>query len=91
VAHPSKKVTNSSSGGGGDKNPPPGKIESSHKLPLRKKRKNIVQEEEEHHVGSDINSFSLEDMELEADIEKMFPNIDQPGGVDSPEPVVGNY
>jgi nucleoside-triphosphatase THEP1 len=80
VAHPSKKVINSSSGGGGDKNPPPGKIESSHKLPLRKKRKNIVQEEEEHRVESDINSFSLEDMELEADIEKMFPNIDQPGG-----------
>jgi hypothetical protein len=80
VAHPSKKVINNSSGGGGDKNPPPGKIESSHKLPLRKKRKNIVQEEEEHHVESDINRFSLEDMELEADIEKMFPNIDQPGG-----------
>jgi hypothetical protein len=81
MTHPSKKVINSSSGGGGYKNPPRGKIESSHKLPLRKKRKNIVQEKEEHHVESDINSFSLEDMELEADIEKMFPNIDQPGGV----------
>jgi hypothetical protein len=42
--------------------------------------KNIVQEEEEHRVGSDINGFSLEDMKLEAGIEKMFPNIDQPRG-----------
>jgi hypothetical protein len=80
TTHPYKKVTNSGSGGGGDKNPPPGKIESSHKLPLRMKRKNIVQEEEDHHAESDINSFSLKDMELEADIEKMFPNIDQPRG-----------
>jgi hypothetical protein len=80
VTHPSKKVINSSSGGGGDKNPPLGKIESSHKLPLRKKRKNIVQEEEENHIESDINRFSLEDMELKVDIEKMFPNIDQLGG-----------
>jgi hypothetical protein len=73
VAHPSKKVINSSSGGGGDKNPPLGKNEISHKLPLRN---NIVQEEEEHRVESDINIFSLEDMELKANIEKMFPNID---------------
>jgi hypothetical protein len=79
TTHPSRKVTNSSSGGGGEKNPPLGKIESSHKLPLRKKRKNVMQEEEDQHIESDINSFSLEDMELEADIEKMFPNIDQPG------------
>ena len=47
---------------------------------MRKKRNNIVQEEEENHLISDINSFSLNDMELEDDIEKMFPNIDQPGG-----------
>jgi hypothetical protein len=80
MAYPYGKVINNSSGGGGDKNPPPRKIEISHKLPLRKKMKNIVQEEEEHRVESDINNFSLEDMELEADIEKMFPNIDQPGG-----------
>jgi hypothetical protein len=80
MAHPSKKVINNSSGGGGDKNPPPGKIESSHKLPLRKKRKNIVQEEEEHHIRSDINRFSLQYMDLEATIEKMFPNIDHLGG-----------
>jgi hypothetical protein len=74
-------VIKNSSGEGGDKNPPLGKIESSHKLPLRNKRKNIVQEEEEHRIKSDINNFSLKDMELEADIEKMFPNIDQPGGM----------
>jgi hypothetical protein len=80
MTHPSKEVINNSSGGGGDKNPPPGKIEISHKVPLRKKRKDIVQEEEEHRVKSDINSFSLEDMELKADIENMFPNIDQPRG-----------
>jgi hypothetical protein len=81
VAHPSRKVINNSLGGRGDKNPPLGKIESSHKLPLRKKRKNIVREEEENRAESDINNFSLEDMELEADIKKMFPNIDQPGGM----------
>jgi hypothetical protein len=74
-------VINCSSGGGGDKNPPLGKIESSHKLPLRKKRKNIVQEEEEKQMEIDINSFSLKYMELEVDIEKMFPNIDKPGGM----------
>jgi hypothetical protein len=77
VAHPYKKVTNSSPGGGGDKKPPPRKNEISHKLPLWKKRKDIVQEEEEHCVGSEINSLSIKDMELESDIEKMFPNIDQ--------------
>jgi hypothetical protein len=79
IAHPSKKVTNNSSCGGGDKNLPPGNIERSHKIPL-KKRKNIVQEEEENNVESDINRFSLKDMELKADIEKMFPNIDHPVG-----------
>jgi hypothetical protein len=73
TTHPYKKVINNSSCRGGDKNPPLGKIERSHKLPLRKKRKNIVQEEEYHHVESDINKFSLEYMELQVDIEKMFP------------------
>jgi hypothetical protein len=81
TTHSSKKVTNSSSGEGGYTNPPPGKNEISHKLPLRKKRKNISQEEEEHRVESDLNRFSLKDMDLEFDIENMFPNIDQPGGV----------
>jgi hypothetical protein len=38
-----------------------------------------VQEEENHHIESDINNFSLEDMELEEDIEKMFPIMDQSG------------
>jgi hypothetical protein len=86
VAHPSRKVINSSSGGGGEKNPRTGKIKRSHKLPLRNKRKNIVQEEEEHHIESDINSFSIEDMELKAEIEKMFPNIDHPGGTTHQNP-----
>ena len=28
-----------------------------------------------------MNNVSLEDMELEVDIKKMFPNIDHPGGM----------
>lgn len=61
-----------------DKNPPSGKIESSHKLPVRKKRKTPLQEEENNLLENDIQSFSLEDMELEADIEKIqFPEIEQ--------------
>jgi hypothetical protein len=83
MAHPSKNVINNSSSRGGDKNPPPGKIESSHKLPLWKKRTSIVQEEEEHRIGSDINRFSLEYMELEDDIENMFLNIDQQESMDN--------
>jgi hypothetical protein len=78
TTHPTRKFTNNSSRGRGEKNPPPGKIESSHKLTLRKKRKNVVQEEEYHHIENGINKLSLEDMELEADIEKLFPTIDQP-------------
>jgi hypothetical protein len=79
VTHPYRKVINNSSGDGGEKNPPPGKKEIWHKLPLRKKIKNIMQEEEDQHIESDINSYSLEDMELKADIKKMFPNIDELG------------
>jgi hypothetical protein len=45
---------------------------------VRKKRKNLVQEEEDNLIENDINRFSLEDMELEVDIEKIFPAIDQP-------------
>jgi hypothetical protein len=40
-----------------------------------------VQEEEENLIENDINSFSLEGMELEVDIEKMFPTIDQTGNI----------
>jgi hypothetical protein len=76
MAYPSKKVTHISSGGGRDKNPPSRKIESSHKILVRKKRKNIVQEEEGPRGESDIHDLSLEDMELEIDIEKVFPNDD---------------
>ena len=36
-----------------------------------------MQEEEDQHIESDINRFFLEDMELEADIEKIFPPLDQ--------------
>jgi hypothetical protein len=78
MAHPVKKVFNSSSSGGGEKNLLPGKIESSHKLPMRKKMKNLVQEEEDNIIENDIQRFSLEDMELEVDIEKIFPTIEQP-------------
>jgi hypothetical protein len=77
TTYPTRKVTNNSSSGGGEKNPPSSKIESSHKLPLRKKRKNVVQEEEDH----DINKFTLEHMELEVDIKKMFPTINHLGNM----------
>ena len=40
-----------------------------------------MQEEEENLIENDINSFYLKDMELEADIEKMIPTIDQPGNM----------
>jgi hypothetical protein len=86
VAHPSRKVTNNSSGGRGDKNPPPGKIESSHKLPLRKKRENLVQEEKHQCIESDINRFSLEDMDLEVEIEKKIPPLDQSGNTTHKNP-----
>jgi hypothetical protein len=76
MAYPSKKVTRSYSGGGGDKNPPFGKIESCHKLPVSKKRKTIVQEKKGPRGEIDIYDLSLEDMELEIDIEKMFPDND---------------
>jgi hypothetical protein len=76
TAYPSKKVTHSSSGGGGYKNPASRKIEISHKLPLRKKRKNNMQEEEGPRGEGDIHDLSLEDMELEIDIEKVFPDDD---------------
>jgi hypothetical protein len=78
MTHPTRKVINIFSSGEGQKNPPRGKIESSNNLPLRKKRKNVVQEEE-NLIENDINNFSLEDMELEVDIEKIFPIIDHPG------------
>jgi hypothetical protein len=82
TTHPTRKFTNNISSSGGENNPPSSrKIESSHKLPLKKKRKNVVQEEGDHRIENDINNFSLEDMELEADIEKMFPTIDQPGNM----------
>jgi hypothetical protein len=44
---------------------------------VRKKQKNIVQEEEGPRGESDIHDLSLKDMELEIDIEKVFPNDDQ--------------
>jgi hypothetical protein len=77
MTHPIKNNVNSSSSGGGEKNPPPRNIEISHKLPVRKKRKNLVQEEEDNIIENDIQRFSLEDMELEVDTEKIFPTIEQ--------------
>jgi hypothetical protein len=53
----------------------------SNKLPLRKMRKNVVQEEEDEHIESDISILYLEDMELEAKIEKMFSPLDQLGNM----------
>jgi hypothetical protein len=78
MTHPIRNISNSSSSGGGEKNPPPEKFESSHKLPVRKKMKNLIQEEEEKLIENDIQRFSLDDMELEADIEKIFPAMEQP-------------
>jgi hypothetical protein len=77
MIHPIKNTVNNSSSGGGEKNPLTGKIESSHKFPVRNKIKNLVQEEEDNIIENGIQSFSLEDMELEADIEKIFPTIEQ--------------
>jgi hypothetical protein len=79
MTHSNKKATQNYSNEGGDKNPPPGKINSSHKLLVRKNRKNVVEEAEEPQTESDIHVFSLEDMELETDLENVFPNFDQPG------------
>ena len=76
MVHPIKNIVNSSSSGGGEKNLPTGKIENSHKLPVRKKRKYLVQEEEDNLIENDIQRFSLEDIELEEDIEKIFPAIE---------------
>jgi hypothetical protein len=74
ITYPSNKVTHSSSGRGGGKNPPFGKIESCHKLPTIKKWKTIVQEQEVPRGEIDIHDLSLEDMELEIDIDKVFPD-----------------
>jgi hypothetical protein len=38
-----------------------------------------VQDEQDQHIERDMNNFSLEDMELKEDIDKMFPNINQLG------------
>jgi hypothetical protein len=76
MAYPSKKFTHSSPCGGGDKNPPSDKIESSQKLPASKKQKTIVLEEEGPRGDIDIHDLSLKDMELEIDIDKMFPDDD---------------
>jgi hypothetical protein len=45
---------------------------------VRKKRKNLVQEEEDNIIENGIQRFSLEDVELEIDIEKIFPIMEQP-------------
>jgi hypothetical protein len=81
MTHPNRKVINNSALGGGYNNPPPRKIKILHKLPLRKKMKNVVQEEEDNHIENDINNFSFEYMNLEIDIEKMFPTIDHLGNM----------
>jgi hypothetical protein len=77
MTYPSQKVTHSSSSGGGDKNPPCGKIENSNKISARKKLKTIVQEQEGSRGEIDMHNLSLEDMELEIDIEKIFPDDDK--------------
>ena len=79
MTHPVRKIANSISSGGGEKNISPEKIENSHNLPVRKKRKNLIQEEEDNLIENDIQIFSLDDMELEVDIEKIFPALEQPG------------
>jgi hypothetical protein len=44
---------------------------------VRKKRKTPVQEEENNLIENDIQRFSLDDMELEEDIEKIFSAVEQ--------------
>ena len=78
MAHPNRNIANSSSSGGGEKNPTLGNIENSHKFFVRKKRKKLIQEEEDNLIENDIQIFSLDDMELEADNEKIFHVIEQP-------------
>jgi hypothetical protein len=78
MAHPIRNIANSRSSGRGEKNPPFGKIENSHKMHVRKKRKNLIQEEEENLIENYIQIFSLDDMELEANIEKIFPAMGEP-------------
>jgi len=46
---------------------------------VRNKRKNLIQVEEDTLIENDIHIFSLDDMELEVDIEKIFPALEQPG------------
>jgi hypothetical protein len=76
LAHPVRNISNTSSSSGGEKNTPSGKLENSHKFPVRKKRKKLIQEEEDNLIENDIQIFSLDDMELEADIEKIFPTME---------------
>jgi hypothetical protein len=71
TAHHSNKETQSSSNGGGDNDPPHSKIDSSHKLPVEKKRKKNVGQAEEPEIQS-------ENMELDTDLDTMFPFLDQP-------------
>jgi ribosomal protein S3AE len=81
MAPPIINIANNSSSGGGEKNPPPEKIENSHKLPMRKKMMNLIQEEEDNLIEKYIQRFSLDDMELEVDIEKIFPMMEQPENI----------
>jgi hypothetical protein len=55
---------------------PPEKLKVVTSFPRGKKRKTIVQEQEGPRGEIDIYDLSLEDMELEIDIEKMFPDDD---------------
>jgi hypothetical protein len=51
---------------------------------VRKKRKNLIQEEEDNLIENDIQSFSLDDMELEVDIEKIFLAMEYPENITQP-------
>jgi hypothetical protein len=78
TAHLVRKIYKNNSSSGGEKNHPLEKIENSHKLSVRKKRKNLIQEEEDNLIENEIQRFSLDDMKLEVDIEKIFPTMEQP-------------
>jgi hypothetical protein len=70
-----KKYSTNNSGDGGDRNPPQGKLEKPHKLQVKRKRTNSQQEVEQH--VPEIEA-SLEDMDLEVDIENIqFLDDDQ--------------
>jgi hypothetical protein len=71
-----RKSSNNNSGDDGEKNPPQGNLENPHKLKVKRKRTNSQQEGEEQNIPE--NNISLEDMDLDVDIENIwFPDEEE--------------